>query len=1076
MVKNRICPDCGRPLPEDALAGVCPVCSLHSALKVKSAAGPQVAHASTTGTRFPSLNSQPGTRFGDYELLELLARGGMGVVYKARQISLNRTVALKMIQAGVLASAAEVKRFHSEAEAVAHLQHPNIVAIHDTGQYDGHHYFSMDYVAGCTLAEIVRDGPLPAARAAAYVRTIAAAVHHAHQHGIIHRDLKPANVIIDEHDEPRITDFGLAKRLSDSQFSSLNPQLTLSGQVLGSPNYLPPEQAEPKRGAIGPPSDVYSLGAILYHLAMGRPPFQAESLTTLLRQVIETEPVAPRSLNPSLPRDLETICLKCLEKEIPRRYSTAQELAEDLERFLENKPIQALPVSAAGKAWKWCRRRPALAGLSATLVLTLVAGLTLVLWQLQHTRASELMAQQHTYAADMNLAQAAVENGDLGTAMGLLGGHRPAPGQKDLRGWEWRYFWQRCRGNELFELSRSTNGTDRVAFSPDGRWLAVRDEQSTLALWDFDSRQRIYSFKLHANLHPFAFSPHGNLLGYSAPEDSTVSVVSLDTWQEVARLRNTNHVVYLAFSADATRLFTVSEDGTLTDWNIASGESVRKSKCPGTEFTEEEPCNIERCLKFSRDGRVMAFRVGNGIGLWESESGRLTQLSLPGTANRPTALNFSADGKLLAVGIGETDSEVVVWALEDLLRASGETPLPRASFGKHRDWICGVAFSPDNRALVSAGADSALRVWELDRPDVCRRYQGHRHEILSVAWSPDGKHVVTSGMDGSVRVWDPWRPPATSGPVVFPVVPYHYNLRLSSDSKSAILLEPTNRMAVLWDTVKMTPMEVLDFAGTNIGRIGWSYDDRLLATGFPDGSIRIWDLASRRTISSLRVPGHRIGYLEFSADGRFLLCGAMLREPPWSRVAKLWKMDGWVEIPLPREANSNLTWAHVSLDCRLLVSLHYGGALDVWDVGSGHCRIPLSQPFASPWEQGYVAFSPDGRTIACSTQRGVLALWDTDGQTPATVIPRTTQELWDLSFSTDGTRLVVSGKRGSDAVRLLDMASKRFVATLSGEADVYWFSRMSADNNTVYAVGEKSVLLWRAPSWAEIEAAEEGAP
>ncbi len=764
MAKQSTCLKCGAPLGGDARQGFCPKCLFRQASEGMfdpalfpnakdqesevnahhpKIGGPDPAGASPIANR----GSEIASHFGDYELLEEIARGGMGIVYKARQKSLDRIVALKMLLFGPRASPEFVKRFRAEAVLAASLQHPHIVAIHEVGAHDGQQFFAMDYVAGPSLAHLVGHQPLPARRAAGYLKTVAEAVHYAHECGILHRDLKPSNVLIDANDQPRVTDFELAKRFEGDS------QVTLTGQVLGSPNYIPPEQALGKRGKVSRQSDVYALGATLYHTLTGRPPFQGETLADTLQEVLNTEPLAPRLLNPSVPRDLETICLKCLEKEPARRYATAQALAEELDRFLENKPIQARPVSAAGKAWKWCQRRPALAGLSAALVLTLMAGLTVALWQLQRTRASELLAQRHAYAADMNLAQAAVDNGDSGSAMALLDAHRPAPGHRDLRGWEWRYLWQRSRSDELFELSSSAIRPARVAFAPDGRWLAVRDEKSGLALWDIGARQRICAFKMQGYLNPFAFSQQRNLLGYATAGGGwPVSVVSLDTRQEVARLRHTNNVTHLAFSADAARLYTLTEDGTLTGWNIASNQPFRSAKFPVANL-DLAKC----CLVFSPDGGVVAFGVANGIGLWEWESGRQTQVRLAGTESSPTALSISPDGKLLAAGVGGSDSEVHVWAVEDLWRAAGEAPPPRRRFGKHRDWVCAVAFSPDSRALVSASADSALRVWEFDRPDACRRYLGHRHQVLSVAWSPDGKHVASSGTDGAVRVWDPWR-------------------------------------------------------------------------------------------------------------------------------------------------------------------------------------------------------------------------------------------------------------------------------------------------------------------------------
>ena len=359
------CPKCGAAITADALAGLCPKCVAKLAL-----AGAAADLAAAIGRGAP-----PKVRyFGDYELLEEIGRGGMGVVYKARQASLNRIVAVKMLLHGDFASAEFVKRFHAEAEAAASLQHPNIVAIHEVGLHEGLHYFSMDYVEGQSLAELADDQPMPPERAARYVCLVAEAIHYAHQRGILHRDLKPSNIVVDALDQPRITDFGLAKRLDASQPSSLNPQLTLTGQVLGAPSYMPPEQAAGKRGGVGVASDVYALGAVLYHLLTGRPPFLAETLPETLAQVQTQEPTPPRQLNPSVPRDLETIGLKCLCKAPRDRYATAAALAEDLHRWQAGEPISARAMSQRVKVWRWCRRHVTPTALVAAAVVALFAG------------------------------------------------------------------------------------------------------------------------------------------------------------------------------------------------------------------------------------------------------------------------------------------------------------------------------------------------------------------------------------------------------------------------------------------------------------------------------------------------------------------------------------------------------------------------------------------------------------------------------------------------------------------------------------------------------------------------------
>jgi serine/threonine protein kinase len=352
MAEARLCPECGAELPADAPQGLCPQCLLLRGLGDDSGPSQDLADDRTLPPRNIKMNgTAPGTQvryFGDYEILEEISRGGMGVVYKARQVSLDRIVALKMILAGHLASESDVERFYIEARAAANLQHPNIVAIHEVGQHEGRHYFSMDYVEGRSLASLVDAGPLTASKAAAYLKTIAEAIHYAHQHGILHRDLKPSNILIDSFDQPRVTDFGIAKRLGARDVPSAvatgpvtPPSLTAAGQVLGTPSYMPPEQVDGDPARIGPASDVYSLGAVLYELLTGRPPFRANSLRDTLLQVIQSEPLPPRRLNRRVPPELERICLTCLRKEPNQRYASASALAEDLERFLLGQPIRA---------------------------------------------------------------------------------------------------------------------------------------------------------------------------------------------------------------------------------------------------------------------------------------------------------------------------------------------------------------------------------------------------------------------------------------------------------------------------------------------------------------------------------------------------------------------------------------------------------------------------------------------------------------------------------------------------------------------------------------------------------------
>ena len=346
---------------------------------------------------------------GEYEILEEIARGGMGVVFKARQPKLKRIVALKMILAGRLADTSDVERFLCEAQAAGRLKHPNIVRVHEIGEHDGRHYFTMDFVDGSSLAESIRDESLAPRAAAEITRTVADAAHYAHQQGTVHRDLKPSNVLLDAKGEPHITDFGLAKLL-DSFDEESRVELTASGQVIGTPSYMSPEQASGKRDLVGPASDVYSLGAILYASLTGRAPFVADSPVNTLLLVMQKEPVSPRALNPTVPKDLGTICLKCLTKEPHKRYGTAQELADDLSRFLEGRPVVARPIGIPGRTWRCARRNPWIAGLSTALIVLLLLGMAARTWLAVQAREADHNAHQQRRIAEeaVRLAEQAI--------------------------------------------------------------------------------------------------------------------------------------------------------------------------------------------------------------------------------------------------------------------------------------------------------------------------------------------------------------------------------------------------------------------------------------------------------------------------------------------------------------------------------------------------------------------------------------------------------------------------------------------------------------------------------------------
>ncbi len=729
------------------------------------------AEAATQAPGVPaSSGSALGTKvryFGDYELLEEIARGGMGVVYKARQVSLNRIVAVKMILVGHLATQADHDRFHSEAQAAAQLDHPNVVPVFEVGEYQGQLYFSMGYVDGNSLATRLTEGPMPPKEAGKIVRTVAEAVEYAHRQGVIHRDVKPSNILIDSKGRPRVTDFGLAKRVDSGS------DLTATGQVLGTPSYMAPEQAAGQIKAVGPSADIYALGALLYATLTGRPPFQAATALETMHQVLDREPVPPRQLNPAVPKDLETIALKCLEKSMPRRYTTAQAMADDLQRYLDGRPILARPVGRWEHAWRWCRRQPVVAGLATAVAVTLVAGTVIssifaVKASTEKDRANDNAkqaatekdranenakradqkaeeayrnatearrktkeakderekAEQNQYRISIALAQQKWLADDVAGVEAVLDA---CPVR--FRHWEWGYLKRLCHLDLLTLRERNVNC---VCFSSDGKRVATASAR-TASVWDAVSGQHLLTLRGHTDaVFCVCFSPNDKLLA-TASLDNTAKIWDLAKGQELLTLRgHTARVESVCFSADGKRLATASSDDTARIWDTTSGEDL---------LTLREPKDHVYGVCFSSDGKRVATGGVRAGRIWDASNGREV-LVLGGHMGSLTHVCFSPDGKRLASPTGENIVEVFdAQNGQEVLTLRG-----------HRMHVNSVCFSADGARIATVSSDRTAKIWDATSGNVLLSLN-YVNAGGSVCFSPDGKRLATTNGD-SAKIWD----------------------------------------------------------------------------------------------------------------------------------------------------------------------------------------------------------------------------------------------------------------------------------------------------------------------------------
>ena len=953
MSDPRQCPSCGQPISASAPGGLCSRCLLQGFL------APDEAELFTGGIEGGGI---PGEIVGDYELIELLGAGGMGGVWRARQISLHREVALKMIRAGEFAGPEEVRRFLNEAEAVAQLEHPNIIPIYEIGEAARRHFFSMKLVAGDTLAARLRRdtrAPLPTSEAIRILAKVARAVHFAHERGVLHRDLKPGNILLDTGDEPLVADFGLARQLETDS------QLTVTGAILGSPAYMAPEQASGQHDRITTAADVYSLGAILFELLTGRPPFLGATPLETLRRVTEQEPPRPRALKSTVDVDLETICLKCLEKNPARRYASALELARELECWQRGEPISARPVTAAERVVKWARRNPARATLAAMAAIAPLFVIAVLLVTSARVRREAMVARQERertrlslYAADIFISRTALDAGDPAGASVALENHRPRAGEPDIRDFEWHWLWRAVRGDAAAVFRGHSNTVTAVACSPDARLLASCAHDGTIRLWNPASGELVRVLCLPGRppakgaptqtltrmLNNVAFSPDGELLAafsgegvhlWRVADGAPAGSSAIRAFGGTFHPRLPHRLIVPEFVASQTAPPSLPVPNRLTFLD----DKLREQRAPWVA----KPF----VLAVSGDGQSLAEGYSGEVWVWDYDRGEVRARCELSAEVRKVAL--SPDGALLATCSG-TQAVAEVWST-----ASGQalnTLLWSA------DGIADLAFSPDGRWLATSCRDEMIRLWDVGTWLPINAWRTPGVVARCLAFSPDGRWLATGDMDRAVRVWSAEPPPPA------PTI--------------------TNASAPL----------------------AFSPDSRFLALLTTSNSTQIWRLADRGVVASW--PGFEPGWLGWAGTNCPLL-GAIL--PTNGASAEIW------ELPISGGA-AQLRWRvlytnapticlALTPDGRRLITGHGDGVVCSWETAAGH--LLRRERFCELAVAG-ATFSPDGSRLAVwSSFPRRLQTWDAIQLRPLATNEFPRRTLFALAFAPEGNRLAVGG-------------------------------------------------------------------